>query len=550
MAAEPSTTPALRRRAGARVSGLIGDGRHAGLRAVAVLVLWGYLLAMFLGPHHFVFWRDWGLQCLALGMQTLYLALMARSEQLYRRWRIPLTVMVGCLFIGNLVYNWHLGPLTPPLQNTVGSAIMLAAEPFAMVAVLSIHRYRGVRPHAGTLLDVAVATATIWSGFLAIAPVVATDAARRSGISLWLILGMPAFDVLQYTLIIAAITLSSARPQRMSGWMLASYLIFPFGDLVFSVEQATGVWQGGTLVDIIWVVGCAAVSLGAGAGAPVQRVRTAMDAWTVVVPLASALLALTILVVATRVTVAPLPVAMAATAVMLSLIRLAVAYRTTLVLAETHRLAHTDDLTGLYNRRAFHAALQAQLEGDDRTAVVLALVDLNHFKEVNDTLGHDVGDELLVAVSRRMGAVVEPLGVLARLGGDEFAATARVADTTPESLALAMLASLEQPVTLSNGRRLQAEASIGVAVGTPGTMIAGELLRRADVAMYQAKRDGGGHRVFDGAYLVRHLPAPAPAPESRSPSESPSESLSESKPLLESQSQPESQSPSESVVDR
>jgi diguanylate cyclase len=513
VAAEPSTSPALVRGAArVRLPDLIRDGHHVGLRAGAVAVLWVYLVAMFVGPRHFVFWRDWGLQCAALGMQTLYLVLMVRGEKQYRRWRVPLTVMVGCLFVGNLIYNWHLGPITPPIQNTVGSAIMLIAEPFAMVAVLSIHRYRGVRPHLGTLLDVAVVTAAIWSSFLAIAPVVAAEAARRSGLSLWLILAMPAFDVLQYTLTVAAITLSSARPQRMSGWMLTAYLVFPLGDLTFSVQQATGSWQGGTLVDIVWVVGCALVSLGAGAGAPVQRVRAAMDAWTVVVPLASALLALSLLVVATRVSVPVLPLTLATIAVVLSLIRLAVAYRTTFLLAETHRLAHTDDLTGLDNRRAFRATLQALLDGVDRVPVVLALVDLNHFKEVNDTLGHDVGDELLVAVARRMAGVVEPLGVLARLGGDEFAAIARAGDTQADALAEAMLESLRQPVQLKNGRRLQAEASIGVAVGTAGTMSVGELLRRADVAMYQAKRSGGGHRVFEGSYLVRHVPTPSPAP--------------------------------------
>ncbi len=502
----------MRRLAAVRVVDLIGAGRHAGLRAAGVGALWLYLAAMFLGPNGFVFWRDWGLQSLAFGMQTLYLACMVASEREYRRWRIPLTVMTGCLFVGNLVYNAHLGPAAPAFQNVAGSVIMTAAEPFALVAVLSIHRYRGIRLHLGTLLDVAVATAAIWACFLAIAPVLAARAAQVSGVPLWLILGMPAFDMLQFALIIATITLSSAKPQRISGWMLSSYLIFPFGDMAFSVQQAMGTWQGGSVLDVVWVVGCGMVTLGAGAGAPVQRVRAAMDAWTVVVPLAAAMVALGLLVAATRVEMPPLPVGLATVSVALSLIRLAVAYRTLLSLSESHRLAHTDDLTGLHNRRAFHATLLGLLEGVDRTPVVLALVDLNHFKEVNDTLGHDVGDELLRAVARRLGEAVEPRGVLARLGGDEFAATARVGDVPVEQLAVDMLAALVEPVQLSNGRRLQAGASIGVAVGRPGAMTVGELLRRADVAMYQAKRSGGGYRVFEGSYLVRHVPEPMSAP--------------------------------------
>ncbi|MFY1697098.1 MULTISPECIES: putative bifunctional diguanylate cyclase/phosphodiesterase [unclassified Solwaraspora] len=161
--------------------------------------------------------------------------------------------------------------------------------------------------------------------------------------------------------------------------------------------------------------------------------------------------------------------------------------------AERHaRQAAQDSLTGLANRRRLmdHGA---QLLGGRRTGGITALllIDLNHFKEINDTLGHAAGDEVLIQVARRLCATAHAGDMVARLGGDEFAVllTGLPAPAIATHRADALLAAICAPMDL-DGMRINVEASGGIAVA-PGNGGMPELLRRADVAMYQAKRSGG-----------------------------------------------------------
>ncbi|WP_249713880.1 putative bifunctional diguanylate cyclase/phosphodiesterase [Rhizomonospora bruguierae] len=155
-----------------------------------------------------------------------------------------------------------------------------------------------------------------------------------------------------------------------------------------------------------------------------------------------------------------------------------------------HAAAH-DPLTGLANRRQLLERATALLvKGPTEGVTALLLIDLNHFKEVNDTLGHAAGDRVLIAVAERLRAAARPGDVVARLGGDEFAVllTGLPAPAVATPRAEALLGALYEPIDL-DGMRITVEASGGIAVAN-GTGGVGELLRRADVAMYQAKRSG------------------------------------------------------------
>ena len=156
--------------------------------------------------------------------------------------------------------------------------------------------------------------------------------------------------------------------------------------------------------------------------------------------------------------------------------------------------AFHDGLTGLANRallwdRIGHAvALGARSER--RLAVLY--IDLDGFKEVNDTLGHAAGDQLLAAVAERMRAVVRPSETVARIGGDEFAVLVEIVDDrSPELLAHRLLESLVTPFMIGR-HKLVVGASIGIAISTGGEVTADELVRAADAAMYDAKRAGKG----------------------------------------------------------
>jgi len=169
-----------------------------------------------------------------------------------------------------------------------------------------------------------------------------------------------------------------------------------------------------------------------------------------------------------------------------------------IVAGASRRLRHQalhDALTGLPNRTLLQRRSARALRGDDPAAMLL--IDLDRFKEVNDTLGHDHGDALLVEVAGRLGGALRRGDTLARLGGDEFAV---LVDGAPDRAAVIELAGrlrdvLRRPFAL-RGVAVELEASIGIAFYPEHGTSAGGLLQRADVAMYDAKRGGHGIATY------------------------------------------------------
>jgi diguanylate cyclase (GGDEF)-like protein/PAS domain S-box-containing protein len=159
--------------------------------------------------------------------------------------------------------------------------------------------------------------------------------------------------------------------------------------------------------------------------------------------------------------------------------------------------AYHDALTGLANRTLFQKRLEqaAVVAASTRTQVAVLFVDLDDFKEVNDSLGHAAGDQLLITVGRRIAEIAGPLNVVARTGGDEFAVLVeQVLDPAePELIAERIVGALTEPFEVSDGtggsHMVGGAASVGIATSGAADGIS-ELLRRADVAMYVAKTDG------------------------------------------------------------
>ncbi|MFI7602610.1 putative bifunctional diguanylate cyclase/phosphodiesterase [Actinoplanes sp. NPDC049681] len=156
------------------------------------------------------------------------------------------------------------------------------------------------------------------------------------------------------------------------------------------------------------------------------------------------------------------------------------------LLARLDHSATHDGLTGLPNRVLFHNRLEKALATPGDRPVAVALIDLDDFKEVNDTLGHEVGDLLLIGVAKRLEACVRVEDTVARLGGDEFVVVLDDADPAAADLAAErMMNALRQPV-YADGHELPIRASIGIADGRTGDRPSA-LLRHADIAMYAAK---------------------------------------------------------------
>lgn len=170
-----------------------------------------------------------------------------------------------------------------------------------------------------------------------------------------------------------------------------------------------------------------------------------------------------------------------------------------------HRLAYFDPLTELPNRTQLRRTMEQALQASDKNAHgALLLIDLDNFKTINDSLGHEIGDQHLQHVARQLRDAAGDQALVARLGGDEFVLLAQALDSDEQraqeqarTLALQVLTAVARPVRLA-GRQLQSSASVGVCLFRPGTLTGKELLKRADTAMYQAKSAGrSAYRFYD-----------------------------------------------------
>jgi two-component system, cell cycle response regulator len=179
-------------------------------------------------------------------------------------------------------------------------------------------------------------------------------------------------------------------------------------------------------------------------------------------------------------------------------------------------LASTDELTGLANRRAIVARLEEELSRAVRTGAhpSVVLLDVDHFKQVNDQYGHPAGDAVLRELSARLSGAVRDYDQVARMGGDEFLVVlAETGEETARKVAERLRQAITQtPFPVSEGEALPITSSLGLAAAGPGTRVE-EILSLADQSLYVSKR-GGGDRVScasDLLCLVGARPGLAPA---------------------------------------
>ena len=168
------------------------------------------------------------------------------------------------------------------------------------------------------------------------------------------------------------------------------------------------------------------------------------------------------------------------------------------------RQANFDELTGLPNRRMFTERLKQEVKNHYRAGLALALlfIDLDRFKEINDTLGHNIGDQLLLEAGRRITARTRDSDAVARLGGDEFTVVlTQIGDTNHvERIAQTIIDSLAEPFILGN-EIAYVSASIGIALYPDDATDAEQLINNSDQAMYVAKSQGGNRSSYFTASL-------------------------------------------------
>src|SRR5262249_384327 len=157
-------------------------------------------------------------------------------------------------------------------------------------------------------------------------------------------------------------------------------------------------------------------------------------------------------------------------------------------LGDLERRARVDPLTGVANRGAALERIALDIRSGLPHAVLL--VDLDHLKFVNDSLGHDAGDRVLIQIANRLESLIEKEGIVARLGGDEFIVIKEFANASQaRQLGAEICDAVDAPVDV-NGTQVTAAASVGIALSAENHRTPEDLLRDADAALYQAKAAG------------------------------------------------------------
>jgi diguanylate cyclase len=303
----------------------------------------------------------------------------------------------------------------------------------------------------------------------------------------------PLADIALLTFLATMFAGSSWRPSPSGMALVGGLLVLVGVDTTYAVDSANGGWFAGGVYDPLWCM--AMLVLAAAAWLPARRAPImATTRRGLIFPSVLAAVAVAVLVYGQSVHLNPVAVVLAVLALLTVMVRMALLLRETATLAVSRKLSLTDDLTGLANRRSFTAEVEGAV-ADERPCALL-MIDLDQFKELNDTLGHHVGDELLRGVGPRLSATMRPGDIVARLGGDEFGVLIKDADAETATVAASRLrVALGRPYALA-GISLHVGASIGIAVFPEHAQDAGTLLRHSDVAMYEAKRGRTGHAVY------------------------------------------------------
>ncbi len=319
-------------------------------------------------------------------------------------------------------------------------------------------------------------------------------ASNLEGASLLLALIYPLADVILALVVLGQSFMLLRNDRRKSLMMGTAFLLLAGADSGIALQVSARTYDFGNLSNILW--GGSFALLVAAACRPAKPVIRAVPKVAGTAILVSAgIVALAVLAIRpdNSLSYYILPPAL--------LTMIAVAGRLALALRDANRaneafaLSQTDDLTKLPNRRAVRTYLSQGLA--DRKPLALMLLDLDGFKEINDSLGHRAGDTVLMLVAVRMREAVDQNVMVARLGGDEFAI---IVNSTDEielmETAHGVLRELAKPISVE-GIEISPSGSIGVTTALAEDKDSGEVLRRADVAMYQAKNSGLGVSLYD-----------------------------------------------------
>ena len=470
--------------------------------ALMVALAIGYAASAALRPStRLIPWLDVGAAnatAALAGLLCLLRAALVRSER--AAWTV---VGVSALLTGagNLYFHFRVAPAVgyPPLQPSWADAAWLVGYPGAYVALLLMVRRRTTGLPHSVWLDGIVGLFAVGSIAVAVSGSAPIDYGDSELTASTVLVGLAYLlgDGLLIAVFVGLVGVSGWRLDRPLALFVGGLALAVLSDVaaVFDVSQES--YEAGGRSDAAWVCGLALFGVAAWQRQP-DRPMVRLDGVAVMIPpVAFASAALVLLLVQAVAPQPPLAVALAGACVTGAFVRLSLTFREVRALAGAGRNALVDELTGLPNRRAFFSAIRKQLAAAPGRPMAVLMVDLDRFKEVNDSLGPGYGDELLRLVAGRLVSVAGGGDTLARLGGDEFGVTMATANPTVASeLARRIHGALRPPFQVS-GRTVHVGASIGITLYPRYARTASALLQQADMAMYQAKVTRGGIACYD-----------------------------------------------------
>jgi len=375
-----------------------------------------------------------------------------------------------------------------------------------MVAGLAVVVHRSLRGLALSVWMDCIVGSVGAAAVLAVllSPVLQSALAEPLSLRSVIALAYPMFDLALVAAVAGIAALHGGQAGRRWMLLIGGLLVYAGTDVVYSIQVTAGTDKVSSYLDAasafavvlmaLWVDGAARHH----EGDTEQKPAEAAGARALVLPTVASTAALGVLVLASATRLSPLAVALATATLVTAVTRTQFAFRQLVRMADLRRQATTDELTGLPNRRALYAQGHARLV-QHSPRLALLLLDLDRFKEVNDSLGHHVGDLLLVKVGSRLREHLQDGDLLARLGGDEFAVLLDDAgDQKAVAAAVKLGNALAEPFELQ-GLALHTGASIGIALFPGDGPDLSSLLRKADISMYKAKTAGGGHHLYSGA---------------------------------------------------
>ena len=420
----------------------------------------------------------------------------------FRRWEILFAALaMTFLAAGDTYYAPLTSTWEPPFPNPGDLGYMMFY--LFMPAMLAVVIRRTLRDRSASLwLELAVGSlgaAAVLA--LVLNPVISSALRDTWSLATAVAVAYPLADVLLVAAVVGMVSVRGLHRGDPLVVLIVGLMVYAVADVIYALQVTVDTYEVGTPLDGVWSIGIALIGiyvyLSSRRDAPAAaEAGPASGATALVVSGFATLAGLGILIAGTRMPVSTLAVTLAAATLVAAAGRTQVAFRQLLRMADLRHQAITDHLTGLPNRRALYVVAEARMAKPNCRRQALLLLDLDRFKEVNDSLGHQVGDQLLIQVGKRLGEHLRPEDLLVRLGGDEFAVLLDDAGTVQaDTVAVKLCAALSQAFALED-IEIHSSVSIGVALFPHDGADLSTLLRKADVAMYRAKASGAGHHAY------------------------------------------------------